>query len=323
MGKRRVVRTVALIVVALIMTACGSYEKVDEAHIGVRYTDGWMDGQKFDKVVDPGGTEYVFNDHVYRLPTRQITWNMTDNGGDAPALTITAKGGEKLNMGLSVRGFLNTREGPTKQFFLEICQKDRTLKREGQKDLIIDGCWDDASGEGPAGWILMLTDAFGDPAIAVANDVASTYDAEKLRYDSTTKRRFETEFAEAFRDQQRKMIGNSGYFCGPGYDRNEDNKEADGWCPDLAVQVTGIRYENEDLENIRSEKELSAQREELAVQETQTALAQQATNAAKATAQNLALMEAQAQLNCSTKPACTMIIVTGDGNRPVNVNTGG
>lgn len=299
---------VAAALLALVAGTGCTAKNVDEAHVGVRYTAGSFDGEHFEKVVEPGGTEWVGNDKVHLLPTRQITWIMSNNGGDAPALTITAEGGEKLLMGLTVRGFLNTRESTIEQFFPEICQKDRTTA-DGNT---VDGCWENASEMGVTGWILMLQDAFGDPAIAVANDVASTFDAEKLRYDSETKRRFEREFATAFRTQQKRMIGNSGYFCGPGYERDETDRDADGWCPDLAVQVTGIVFENPDLENVKSEQALSEEREDLAVQEAATARAQQAAQNARATPQNLELMEKEAMLACAQKESgCNLTIISG------------
>lgn len=312
MRNRRVLAPALLV---LVLGAGCTVKNVDEAHVGVGYTEGPLEGKHFDGMVEPGGSRTVFNDKVHELPTRQITWIMSNNNGDAPALTITAEGGEKLLMGLTVRGFLNTRESTVEQFFPEICQKDRT-DAEGT---VIEGCWENASEAGPLGWILMLTDAFGDPAIAVANDVASTFDAEKLRYDSETKRRFEREFASAFREQQKRMIGNSGYFCGPGYDRDETDRDSDAWCPDLAVQVTGIIYESEALENVKSEQALAEEQEQLAVQEAETAVAQQAAQNARATPQNLELMEKEAMLACANRDGCNLSITVINGETDVAV----
>lgn len=290
---------------ALLLGAC-SVEKVDEASVGVHYTDGPVEGQKFDHVVEPGGSSTVVNDHVYRLPARQVSYiaanDGTQNGADGPAIVITDQNGVGLSIDMTVRFFLNTREDVLKPFFLEQCQKF--------------DCWNgaiDTPGEGEAdGWGDMLNNVYGNTAVAVANDLALGYVAEELRYNNEVKDRFSSEFATAFVAEQERLIGRGDYFCGPGYDREGDN------CPNLSVEITKITYVRPELEQVRENQQLAVEQTELAVQQEAAAAAEARVAAARATGQNIALMQAEAMLACAQNPnagACNLNIVVDDSGQ--------
>lgn len=300
------IRGLALSALLLVGAAACTVEKVDEAHVGVKYTDGPIEGKKWDGVVEPGGSHTVANDHVYQLPARQVTYIAGSNSDgqqcaecERPALTLTAKGGERMDIELAVRFFLNTRTTPLRPFFLEICQKHN--------------CWSDD------GWIRMLNETFGNPMEAVVNDVGLDFDAEQLRYDNKVKDEFAAAFASTFVESQKRLIGHGDYFCGPGYDRKD--KES---CPGLSVEVTGVEFHNTEREGIREAQELSVKQAALASQQEATAVAQQRVNAAKATNQYLALQQAEAMLACAKNPqGCNLTVIVGDdGDVGVSVPTG-
>lgn len=310
MNKKKI-KVAAIALMVLLVGAC-SNKKVDESHIGVRYNDGWIEGKSYDKLVEPGGSEWVYNDSVHELPTRQITWQTgTCEGCDGPSLQITAQGGEIMNVDLAIRGFLNTgNDDKLETFFNDICNKTRTVG-----DKTVTGCWEDAGSEGQLGWDFMLKETFGNPLVAVANDVGLDYEAAQLRYNNETKDTFSTSFATAFKTSQKKLIGEGDYFCGPGYKRSSNE------CPDLSVEVTAIHYANAELEGIKDLQALAVEQEKLAAQELKTALAQQATNKAKATSQNLALLEKEAMMACANRDGCTMSFIVG-GEPDVSVPVG-
>ncbi len=300
MNQTKTKKTRAVLVLlglTLVLGAC-AVEKVDEAHVGVGYTDGFIEGQKFDGVVPPGGSRTVGNDHVYQLPARQVTYIAgSAEGADSGPLTLTAANGEKMNVELTVRFFLNTREETLKPFFLEICQKY--------------DCW------GDEGWVAMLRDTFGNPQQAVINDIGLNYNAEELRYNNEVKDSFASEFATTFVDSLGRLVGRDDYFCGPGYKRNEDN------CPDLSVEVNSVTYASADLEGIREQQVLAQEQVELAVQEEASAAAQARVDAARATPQSIALMEAEAILACAQKPdGCNLTVINGDQQVGVSVPLG-
>lgn len=284
--------------VLLAFAGC-SVKKVDEAHVGVRYTDGPIDGKKFDHVVQPGGSETVFNDHVYELPARQVTYILGSKPDgskcdecDAPTLRFTAKGGVDMNLDLADRFFLNSRTNALKPFFLEQCQKF--------------DCWTDK------GWVKMLDNVFGNPMKAVVKDIGLDFDPESLRYNAGTRDQFARKFATEFRKAQARLVGGSGrYFCGPGYDRKTTNKHAKSYCPELSVEVTGVTFADPEREAVHGKEQLSKAQEQLAGQQLATAKAQQAVNSAQATSQNLALMERQAMLECAKRAGCQLTIVVG------------
>lgn len=298
MRVRRVASALGAAVLVLLASAGCSVKRVDEAHVGVGYTQGPIEGEKFDGVIEPGGSRTVFDDKVYKLPARQITYIAGNKANgercdecDRGSFQFTAKGGVQMNLDLATRSFLNRREAALKPFFLEICQKH--------------DCWTDE------GWVKMLNETFGNPLEAVVKDVGLEFDAEQLRYNNETKDAFARRIGEEFVESQDRLIGRGDYFCGPGYRFKETNKKADGFCPDPSVEVTSISFANPDREQVHEREELAKAQEALAQQELKTAQAQQATNAAKATPQNLDLMERQAMLDCARNPECQLTIIVG------------
>lgn len=300
-------RRLLLVLAVVALAAACTQEKVDEAQVGVYYTDGPIEGRKFDKVLEPGDSAWVFNDHVYRLPARQITF--ISSGGeeaDAGPLTFRAKGGEELQVELTTRFFLNSDRNVIRQFFLEICQKFN--------------CWEGATSGGKVktndGWGRMLRETIGNPQQAVVRDVGLEFSADAIRYDNETRDAFATAFAQGFADAQKNLLGGKDYFCGPGYERGSTK------CPNIAVEITSVRYTNNDLETQREQRELAAQREQTAIANEAAAKAEQRVIAAKATPELQAYNEAQAILECAKRPECTMIIQVGDEKVPVVANAG-
>jgi hypothetical protein len=295
---------IAIGLLALVGAACTN-QRVDEAQIGVRYSDGWIEGKHFEKVVEPNDSEWVWNDHVYKLPARQITWiSGPGEEADAPAVEFSAKG-EPMTLELATRFFLNSNEEVLKPFFLEICQKF--------------DCWDGAiGGQDPNdGWNRMLRETFGNPQQAVLKDLGLEFNGEDLRYNNETRDEFARRFAEEFADAQKRLIGNGDYFCGPGYVRGDDK------CPNISVEVTSIQFADPAREGIRAAKILAAEQQSLAVEQEKAAQAQQRVNAAKATPEYERLNQAQAMVKCAENPECQLtIIVGGDGTVGVSVPAG-
>jgi hypothetical protein len=126
--RNRIKALVSVAFIAIVLGAC-TQERVNEAEIGVRYGHGPIEGDHFEKIVEPGGMEWVGDDSVYKLPARQITWTTSGDGSnsDAKALVFKASGGEEMVMELKTRFFLNTTlddfGDPFKTFFISICQK--------------------------------------------------------------------------------------------------------------------------------------------------------------------------------------------------------
>lgn len=295
------------VVVALVFVIGGfvalaslHQEKINDSQLGAYYTDGAIEGQRFDHVMKPGSKAWVINDHVYKLPARQITW-ITGPGKetDADTLTFQAKGGEVMQLSLSTRVFLNDDDKTFGSFFTSICQKFE--------------CWKGSTGghtRDNTGWNRMLRETIGNPEEAVARDVGLRYDADKLRYDANVRAEFARDFAEGFAKAQTQQFGGDQFFCGR-------IPQGDG-CSDVTVRVTNIQYGNEDLEHVREQRELAVQQEKLAVQQEAAAKAQQRVNAAKATPEYERLTRAQAMLKCAEKPDCTLIFSNG-GDTPVAV----
>lgn len=295
MNRKILIRLAPLVAVLVLVGAC-AHEKVDEAHVGVRYTDGPIEGRKWEKIVEPGGSEWVFNDHVYQLPARQVTYIAdADEGADTGPLELTAKGGEAMHIELAVRFFLNTRAEAFRPFFLEICQKH--------------DCWTDD------GWVTLMNETFGNPMRAVVSDIGLEYDAEELRYDNGVRDDFAARFAERFVKGQERLIGRGDYFCGPGYKRKESKS-----CPPLSVEVTSVRFADPERESIREKEELAIEQEDLAVQEEKTARARQKVNEAKATPEYLELQKAEAMVACAQNPqGCQLTVIVSSDGRTVDV----
>lgn len=296
------------LLLAVLGTAC-SVERVNEAEVGVYYTDGWIEGQKFERVVEPGGSATVWNDNVYKLPARQVSYiaagasDALAPGADGPSIIITDKDGVKLRVDMTVRFFLNSREEALKPFFLEQCQKY--------------DCWegvDDADGT-DTGWGKMLRDIFGNTAVTVANDIGLDYTAVELRYNNETKDEFSAAFAAGFVESQERLIGRGDYFCGPGYKRGDENS-----CPALSVEINKIVYANDELEGIRQARVLADEQVELAEQQEAAAAAQARVDAALATPEHIELQEAKALNTCAGNPSgCNLTVIVGSEGVGVSV----
>ena len=301
----------AILLIPLVMSAC-SNERVNEAEIGVHYTEGWIEGRHFETVLEPGDSQWVWNDNVYKLPARQVTWvsgpGWEDGNSDVPAITFTAQGGERLVMELSTRFFINTTlnddQEPFKTFFTSICQKY--------------DCWEGAIGgtDPDDGWIRMLRDIVGNPQQAAANSLGLEFNAEELRYDNAVREEFADQFAEEFERLLSEEIGVANIFCGLGYERGEEA------CPPVSVKVTNVRFENEERESIREEQRLAEEQQELAVQQEEAARAQQRVNQAKATPEYRALAEADALKACATNPECRLTIIVGQDDIQSSIPVG-
>jgi regulator of protease activity HflC (stomatin/prohibitin superfamily) len=293
-------RRLALVVtLALALGAC-SVERVNESEVGIHYSDGPIEGQRVEDIVEPGGSATVFDDTVYRLPARQVTWIASGGeNADAPPLGVTAEGGEHLQVGVSIRFFLNTREDALKRFFVELCDKH--------------DCWNDE------GWVAMLQETFGTPLRAVASDLGLSYEAEELRYNTDIRDQFASQLADRFVSEAGRLIGRDDYFCGPGYRRGADPDSREHGCPTLSVEVLGVTFENAERENIREAQELAAEQEALAAQQAATARAQQETVRAQATPEWVRQQQAQAMRECAANPECQLTVVVSGNDVGVSV----
>jgi hypothetical protein len=310
---RAVVGTVVTVLVAcllvggIIALASLRNKRVSDAEIGVHYTEGPIEGRHFEDVLEPGDSQWVVNDNVYKLPARQITWiSGPGDEADAPALTLTAQGGEKMQVELATRFVLNTtldeNQNPFKTFFTGICQKF--------------DCWDGAvGGQDPNdGWNRMLRETVGNPQQAAANTLGLQFEGEALRYDNETRTRFAREFADEFEKLQKEEVGISNAFCGPSYVRGEED------CPAMSVKVTNVVFLDPAREAIQEQRKLAEQQEALAVDQERAAVAQQRVNAAKATPEYQRLTTAQAMQECAKRPECSMTFIIGENGVPVTAN---
>lgn len=298
---RRVGTTLGAALIALLLGSGCTVERVNESEIGIVYTQGPIEGEKFHSVVPPGGSQTVVDDLVYKLPARQITYHIGSQDTDATkpcgecdrtAIRFTAKGGVDMLIEMTTLSFLNYREAAIKPFFNEICKKF--------------DCWDDK------GWVQALNYSFGKPLEDLIKDVGLTYDPEKLRYDAETKDAFAVKVARDFVDYQKKYTGRGDIFCGQGYEYGEKDRKADGWCPNVATSITDIKFADPNRESVHEREQLSKAEEKLAVQELATAKAQQAVNAAKATPENLELIKAEAMKKCAENPGgCNLTVIIG------------
>jgi hypothetical protein len=302
---------------ALMMSGCTSQAEVDR--VGLKYTGGPLEGKHFDGIVEPGsGVQFVgVFDTVAWLPAGQRNYIVSSSPGEgdredvADKIVVPAKGGVKVAFELSVYFKLNTRDDVIRNFYEQICKKYHCTEEDG--------------------WRKMLNDNFRKIIETSMNERIRQYDVGVLYANNAGAEgqtsndvllQVQRDVAQTLRDRVNSVLGGP-YFCGPTFNR------ANPACPDFEFIINSAVPEDpgtvQSFEAIRrSQNEVeTAKNRALELQEEAKgeAAKQNALQAAgELTPNQIAYLQAQAQLACANNKDGHCVLVVGGGS--VNVNAG-
>jgi len=323
--KRALMAVVGLVVMSFVGAACSTASApVDQ--IGLYYTGGPFQGTHFKKLVASGsGAVFVgFQDHVKNLPSGQRNYIISKNANEGDRkgvdlIRVPAKG-VLMDFEVSVYFKLNThtndipgfRGGTIRRFYEQICKKY--------------GC-DDNGGDG---WNKMLDQNLRkiietslqekvrplDVGVLFASSGATSTDTDALRG-------IQSDIGATLKERVNSVLGGE-FFCGPKFDAAKPD------CPPLDFIINSaeptdqatkdsfarIRSSQNDVE---SAKNKAREQEELAKGDTarQNALKQ----AGELSVNQIAYLNAQANLACAQNKDGHCVLVVGSSGG-VQVNTG-
>lgn len=300
-----------LIGTVLLFSSWGS---VPSNKIGLHYNGGPIEGQSFEKIIEPGsGAQFLGpRDTLALLPIDQrsyITCRAEDVNGDTcdgPDIVASTKGGAEMRFRIGVSFKLNTGDEVIKKFYEQICRK-----------------FDCTSGDG---WDDMLQVQFRGPIEQAIQQSVRNYTVDQLFAgvdpngdSSSVLEDVQADIAADLKENINNFVGGA-YFCGPGFDRNKPEV-----CPDFQFQITDAVPTSDAIRDAFA-RNLSSAQDVITKQNEANAgvaaaegkrRAQEALAGLYKDPSYIAYITALAIQECAGNNNCTLII--GGGDTGVNV----
>jgi hypothetical protein len=247
-------------------TAC-SYGNPRSDEIGIYYSEGSLDGQKFEKCVPGGestqtGDMFEEEDAIYGLPGSLRYWKIAREGGDsADPIDVPAKpdegqpSGTVVNMWPQFAFTINTfcgkdendRSAAGPQFWERVAQRYYAADMTEDKHE-----W----------WPKMISSTIVSAAEALARNIARNYTADVLV--SGTK---QTEIQQAISDQlgaELKRMTGGDFFCSPAFNRAVPDN-----CGKVEFLLIRTDYADAGIQAARDEKQKAIEKAAALVAEAQ------------------------------------------------------
>lgn len=279
--------------------------------VGLHYTGGPLQGQRFVETVNPGTKTkfYGLLESVYELPSTQRNYIVSKNateGDRREADVIQAPSSEGVIFDFEAATYfkLNTGDAVVRQFFEQVCLKYR--------------CTDLSEG---GGWERMLNDTLRQQLESAIQDQARRFTTDQLANDPEALKAIQDAIGPQIKQRVSAVIGGE-YFCGPGFDRARPQE-----CPDFTFIIKKVSAPDNIRENYSAVKAsqiaIERARNEATRQKVEAegeAARQNALRQAQSlTPEQIDFVRAQAMATCAANSNCTLVIT--DGGAAVNVNT--
>lgn len=332
-------KRIRIFLVAVLALALGACAGTNATEVGLKYGDGPIEGEHFEKIIEPGsGQRWVWNDKIVTLPTTQRDYTFcaevrADNdepGCDAPPIRVTALGGAELEFSGGLTFELATGDPETvKQFYEDVCRKF--------------GCDDEGDG-----WAEMLRVNVRNPIEDSLQESVRGYsvdalyagvpgEGDDLNEDEalSTLTQVTNDIKKSLKDTINTYTGGE-FFCGPSYERSDPKN-----CPDFEFVITEVRPTTDAVraafdqnvasrqavidsrnqaEQARINAESKAEQERIKAEGTR--VAQEALEGLYTDPSYLEYQRVLAQLRCAENSNCTLIY-GADGNVNVVPRTAG
>ena len=290
----------------------GGWKAVPVDKVGLHYTGGPLQGQRFLSTVNPGTKTkfYGLLESVYELPATQRNYIVSKNpneGDRREADVIQAPSAEGVIFDFELATYfkLNTGDRVVRSFFEQVCLKYH--------------CTDLRQG---GGWDRMLNDTLRQQLESAIQDQARRFSTDDLANNPDALKGIQDAIAPGIKKRFSDVIGGE-YFCGPGFDRSRPDV-----CPDFTFIIKKVTAPPSIRDNYAAVKAsqiaIDQARNEATrkrVEAEGEAARQDALRQAQSlTPEQIEFVRAQAMATCAANANCTLVIT--DSGSSVNVNTG-
>jgi hypothetical protein len=324
-GGRQVAVISALVVagilgIILLVQFLGGWAGTPVDKIGLHYSGGPIEGQKFQEVIEPGSGQRFLGlaDKLVLLPITQRDYIVSLNPEESDrqssdVINAPAKGGVEMQFEVSAYFTLNTEPQTIRRFYERICVKFQCQTEDG--------------------WDRMINNNFRKPIEQAIQQSIRRYTVNELYAGEvgegstgTTDEEAEsllvsiqTQIATDLKENVNEILGGQ-YFCGPTFDRERPEE-----CPDFQFQIVSATPTSEAVRDAFAENAASRQeqvtaqnRADAAVAEAQgRQLAQEALRGIYTDPNYIAYLNALALQDCAKNSNCTLVVSPNGTN--VNV----
>lgn len=247
---------VMLVILALAGTGCSS-NQVNPDSLGLKYSAGAFEGRHFEKIVDPGDTEWTVNDEVKQIPISQRSFRIEhDESADVNGAVVVPAGGKdairvafelsvafKLNT--STRSIPNYEGGMAQKFYEELCRRYKCDDTGGLKQLLRDKFY-------PALQAAFKDEARRFSADSIVNNVSMPVEVDGETVQRPVQELLTEAVGERFLEMLKRQTG-SEYFCGPSFDRTAKRED----CPPVELLISSADFENPEVQASRESKKVA------------------------------------------------------------------
>ena len=298
-----------VVLAGLIWLGGATFKSVPVDKIGLHYTGGLFQGQKFQGVIQPGtNTKYYGEfDKIFLLPSTQRNYIVSKDvaAGDVKGpdfLSAPSSDNVPFTFEAAVYFKLNPKPEVLRHFFEQIC--------------LHDNCYDLSPG---GGWEKMLAQYFRPQIENALRVEVERYDRDHLFRDPDTLLGLQKAIGPVLNERINAVLGGP-FFCGP--------EATSASCPPFAFV---LKNPTPPDNVVKSYSENAASAQDVITSQNQAkarvvaaqgeADAQRArASAPPLTADQIDYIRAQAMQACATNSNCTLVISDGGaGNTNVNV----
>ena len=219
---RRMLRIVlgigaAIVLLMLVSTLFGSMRKTPRDQIGISYGGGPIEGQHFQRIIQPGSNLFVngFADKLYLYPVTQrnyIISRRTDEGDVQGEDFVTAPSKDRIPIQFQAAAYFKLNTDKLRKFHEQIGLKYQAYTESG--------------------WDRMLNNSFRQQIEFAFQREARKYDASDIYANSDVLLQIQQEVGTTLKENVNEVLGDE-YFCGPTFVPGQA-------CPQFTFTIKGI-----------------------------------------------------------------------------------
>ena len=208
---------VGIVVLVLVSTLLGSVRKTPRDQIGISYGDGPIEGQHFQRIVQPGSNLFVngFADRLFLYPVTQrnyIISRRTDEGDVQGEDFVTAPSKDRIPIQFQAAAYFKLNTDKLRKFHEQIGLKYKAYTEDG--------------------WDRMLNNSFRQQIEFAFQREARKYDASDIYANSDVLLQIQQEVGTTLKENVNEVLGDE-YFCGPTFVPGQA-------CPLFTFTIKGI-----------------------------------------------------------------------------------